>query len=105
MLPYCISATPVKESEPVKREKSGFVRNSSIRLSDTQARRSVQEEPKCEGEKCETQLQSDVPSTDYVGGKSQAPNLVTDHQKKSTSKYNSGRILLIIISAASSKAF
>nr|CDS32811.1 hypothetical protein HmN_000464500 [Hymenolepis microstoma] len=46
-----ISATLPKEPEPSKTPKSGFVRNSSIRLSDTRVRRSMRESAKTENEK------------------------------------------------------
>lgn len=49
-----MSVTPIKESEPPKVGKSEFVRNSSIRLSDTRARRSIREKLRSEAEKSET---------------------------------------------------
>lgn len=40
LLPLTL-ATPLKAISPSTTEKSGFVRNSSVRLSDTRARRSM----------------------------------------------------------------
>ncbi|KAM3183941.1 hypothetical protein ACTXT7_009340 [Hymenolepis weldensis] len=51
---------------PPKTEKTGFVRNSSIRLSDTRARRGMREPTNLESEKPKETSQIEVPATQTV---------------------------------------
>lgn len=71
---YNFSATPPKT------EKSGFVRNSSIRLSDTRARRGIREPTNLESEKPKETAQTEVPAAQAIESKLDFPIPLTCYQ-------------------------
>ncbi|VDL55397.1 unnamed protein product [Hymenolepis diminuta] len=56
----------LRNPTPPKTEKSGFVRNSSIRLSDTRARRGIREPTNPESEKPKETAQIEVPAAQAI---------------------------------------